>query len=87
MCETIPPLQHGNTTCIAPIKETTDSTCSFFCKKGFEIHGSTSRTCQPNHKWNGTITKCESKLLIGFSSLEEYNSNFNDQSYLAFTVT
>ena len=64
LCETIPPLLHGNTTCVSPIKETTDTTCSFFCQKGFEIHGSTSRTCKANHKWNGTITKCESKLLL-----------------------
>lgn len=63
ICETIPPLQHGNSTCAAPIKEGTDTTCSFFCNKGFEIDGSNQRTCQANHKWNGTVSKCESKLL------------------------
>lgn len=62
ICETIPPLRYGSSTCVAPIKESTDTTCSFFCNKGFEIDGSTSRTCQANHKWNGTISKCESKL-------------------------
>ena len=63
-CDTIPPLQHGNSSCSVPINETTDTTCSFFCKKGFKIDGSTRRTCQANHKWNGTVTKCKSKLEI-----------------------
>ena len=59
----IPPLQHGNSSCVAPINETTDTTCSFFCNKGFKIDGSTMRTCQANHHWNGTTNKCESKSI------------------------
>ena len=45
-----------------PIKEGTDATYYFVCNKGFDMDGSISRTCQANHKWNGTMTKCQSKL-------------------------
>ena len=63
-CEVIPPLQYGNSTCNVPVNETTDATCSFFCNQGFDIYGSISRTCQANHKWNGTMTTCKSKLTV-----------------------
>ena len=62
-CETIPSLQFGNSSCPAPINEVTDTTCSFICNKGFNNDGSASRTCQPNHKWNGTMAKCKRKII------------------------
>ena len=62
-CQTIPPLQHGNSSCTAPINETTGTNYSFFFQNGFNIKGSTSRTCLANYKWNGTMAQCESKLV------------------------
>lgn len=70
VCETIPPLQFGNSSCPVPINETTDTTCYFNCNKGFNIDGSTNRTCQNNHKWNGTMAKCESNMTMFVESSE-----------------
>ena len=68
VCETITPLQFGNSSCSVPINETTGTTCSFHCSKGFQIDGSISRTCQDNHKWNGTMAKCESNMTMSGES-------------------
>lgn len=64
LCETIPPLENGNSNCGSPIEESTGTMCYFFCKKGFDIDGSTRRICQTNHKWNGTVTECKKKLTM-----------------------
>ena len=66
--ETIPQLENGSSNCSFPIEEDTGTMCSFICKKGFDIDGSTSRICQTNQKWNGTMTKCKSKLTIAITS-------------------
>ncbi|XP_065905188.1 P-selectin-like [Dysidea avara] len=33
--------------------------CTVMCNTGFELQGSTSRTCQADGTWSGTETKCE----------------------------
>ncbi|XP_038672831.1 complement factor B-like isoform X1 [Scyliorhinus canicula] len=35
-------------------------TVTFECYDGYELHGSVSRTCMKNGRWNGTITICNS---------------------------
>ena len=35
--------------------------CEFQCNDGFNLEGSSSRTCQSNKTWSGTTASCKSK--------------------------
>ena len=39
--------------------QVTDQNCTFSCDPGYELIGSVTRTCQPNHYWSGEVAVCD----------------------------
>ena len=39
-------------------QQVTDTVCTFSCNIGYDLTGSTSRTCLPDHTWSGEETFC-----------------------------
>ena len=39
-------------------QQVTDTVCTFSCNVGYDLTGSTSRTCLPDHTWSGEETSC-----------------------------
>ena len=57
-----------------------EDTCSFTCNTGYELTGSSERTCQSNESWSGSqvsciIMECPSSSIPMNSMLAEYCSN------------
>ena len=57
-----------------------ENTCSFTCNTGYELTGSSERTCQSNESWSGSpvsciIMECPSSSIPMNSMLAEYCSN------------
>jgi len=48
--------------------------CVITCDKGFELIGSTIRTCLGNQTWSGTEATCKKTLGESFYCLFEYNT-------------
>ena len=47
---------NGSLTCTNGNKN--DSTCSYSCDVGYQLIGSSQRTCQPSRFWSGVPTLC-----------------------------
>ncbi|XP_057304688.1 uncharacterized protein LOC130641759 isoform X2 [Hydractinia symbiolongicarpus] len=47
----------------------TDSVCNFSCSLGFDLQGSTRRTCLPITTWSGYKAKCKRKACSALSQL------------------
>ena len=65
---TCPPLtapDNGNIDCsLGEDGETNPGdTCTFTCDDGYELGGSTSRTCGDDGNWDGTDTTCTESML------------------------
>ena len=41
-----------------------EDTCTFTCDPGYELSGSSTRTCQSDAMWNGTDATCVQGTLI-----------------------
>ena len=48
---------NGNMQCTGP--PVTNETCTFTCIPGYELVGSSERTCEPDHTWSGEDASCE----------------------------
>ncbi|XP_068677677.1 uncharacterized protein [Montipora foliosa] len=57
-CEKILPPRYGKMSCSGLI---TSATCTFSCNSGYDLVGSTNRTCLPNSGWSGTLAMCKAK--------------------------
>ena len=55
-CHTLLPPKNGSLTCTDDNK--TNSTCSYSCDLGYQLIGSSQRTCQPNRTWSGVSPLC-----------------------------
>ena len=48
---------NGNMVCTGI--HVTDQNCTMSCDPGYELIGSETRTCQPNHYWSGESVSCD----------------------------
>lgn len=55
-CPSITAPSHGTMSCITG--QVTDGSCTFLCQPGFDLIGSTNRTCLPNQSWSGQMSSC-----------------------------
>ena len=55
-CPTLSDPLNGDIECTGP--QVTDQSCSYSCQNGYNLTGSVSRTCQPDHIWSGDPTSC-----------------------------
>ena len=55
-CRTLLPPKNGSLICTNGNK--TNSTCSYFCDVGYQLIGSSQRTCQSNRTWSGVSPIC-----------------------------
>ena len=56
MCQTLLTPTNGSLICTNGSK--INSTCSYFCDVGYQLIGSSQRTCQPSSFWSGVSTLC-----------------------------
>ena len=47
---------NGYMECTGP--QITNQSCSFTCELGYNLTGSSYRTCLPDHTWTGELTEC-----------------------------
>ena len=57
-CEKLVSPTNGKMQCTG---NTTDHSCSFTCNPGYDLRGSSNRSCNASGKWTGDETMCESK--------------------------
>lgn len=43
------------------------SEAKYVCNEGFELNGSSIRTCQPDEQWSESEPTCEGELLCDFA--------------------
>ena len=46
---------------LAPCGNTYQDVCEFKCNDGYVLQGTSSRTCQSNKIWSGSLVQCQSK--------------------------
>ena len=56
-CPTLMMPPNGNISCDGA--QATGTICTFECKEGYIISGSSERTCLPTNEWSGNVTSCE----------------------------
>ena len=56
MCDTLLAPSNGSLTCSNGSKN--NSTCSYSCDEGYQLIGSSQRTCQLSRFWSGVSTHC-----------------------------
>ena len=54
-CQQLYAPPHGS---LEPCSNLPEQTCEFSCNKGYILTGSTTRTCNSNGTWTGTLTQC-----------------------------
>ena len=60
-----------------------EDTCSFTCNTGYELTGSSERTCQSDGSWSGSLVSCnimECPLLLPMNSMLAESCNSTYQS-------
>ena len=55
-CSVITNPMNGNMTCTGDY--VTDQNCTFTCEPGYDLMGSSLRTCLPNQTWSGQMPSC-----------------------------
>ena len=55
-CPTLSNPRNGALICTGP--QVTDQSCSYTCQNGYNLTGSVTRKCQPDHTWSGDPTSC-----------------------------
>ena len=73
MCRPLADISNGVMTCsLGPDGfQNYEDTCSFECKTGYELTGSTRSTCQSDGRWSGTETICKkSEFSVEFLSIK-----------------
>ena len=45
----------------------TGDTCTYTCNTGYELTGSSTRTCQSNRSWSGSNTVCRCEQLLAYT--------------------
>ncbi|XP_066030110.1 low-density lipoprotein receptor-related protein 6 isoform X2 [Pocillopora verrucosa] len=64
-CQQLYAPPHGS---LEPCSNLPEQTCEFSCNKGYILTGSTTRTCNSNGTWTGTLTQCNDTTPPSFNN-------------------